>query len=265
MQYLGPQWPPMFRRRPTYLRVNLDAIGHNLAILRERAKGAQVCGVLKANAYGHGLVPIASKLSDEGVDFFAVAFPEEAVELRQAGLEAPILVLGGLVGYQVKHFLDYHIDLTASSLYKAQQISSEAQRMDRTARVHLKIDTGMNRIGVRAHNAVAFALEAARLPRLEIVGIFSHFVRAQGPDLSLAERQHVIFAEVLDELKRNGLEIPLVHMANSAALYNMPDSLYTMVRPGITLFGCAPGIHLEGVLPLKPALTAHTEVVYFKG
>jgi alanine racemase len=131
--------------------------------------------------------------------------------------------------------------------------------------VHLKIDTGMNRIGVRAHNAVAFALEAARLPRLEIVGIFSHFVRAQGPDLSLAERQHVIFAEVLDELKRNGLEIPLVHMANSAALYNMPDSLYTMVRPGITLFGWAPGIHLEGVLPLKPALTAHTEVVYFKG
>ncbi len=265
MKYGYPGAPPTFSRRPTYLRIDLDAIAQNVKFIRELANGAKVMAVLKADAYGHGLVPAARKLADEGVDWFAVAFLEEAVELRRAGIEGPILVLGGLVGYQVKHFLDYHLDICASSLYKAQQISREAKRLGRTARVHLKIDTGMNRIGVRVQNAVGFALEVARLPNLELVGIFSHMVRAQGPDLELANRQLALFTEMLNNLKREGVEFPFVHLANSSALFNLPDARFNLVRPGISLFGWPPGAHLQGLYPLKPALSFHTEIVYFKG
>lgn len=257
--------PPTFRRRPTYLRVDLDALAHNLEVLRGQAGGRRVMAVLKANAYGHGLIPVALKMAHEGVDFFGVAFPEEGIQMRHAGIEAPILVLGGLVGYQVKHFLDYHLDMTASSLFKAQQISEEAVRMGRTARVHLKIDTGMNRIGVRMPGAVDFALEAARLPNLEIVGAFTHFVRAQGPDMALAKQQHNLFAEFLEGCRSQGLEFPIVHAANSAALLNFPDGHYDLVRPGLSLFGYPPGPHLENRWELKPAMSLRSEIVFLKG
>lgn len=255
----------LFRRRPTHLRIDLDALEHNLAVVREHTGDARIMAVLKADAYGHGLVPAARKFAELGVNFFGVAFLEEGIQLRQAGIEAPILVLGGLVGYQVKHFLDYHLDITASSLHKAQQISEEARRMRRVARIHLKVDTGMNRIGVRVKNAAAFALETAKMPGLELVGIFSHFVRAQGPDTELALRQKALFDGVLEEIRRAGLEVPLIHIANSSALYNIADIRYTMVRPGITLFGSPPAPHLDELWPLKPALSVYTEIVFFKG
>ncbi len=254
-----------FRLRPTHLRVDLDALAHNVAEVRRHAGDAKIMAILKADAYGHGLITAARKFSDLGVDFFGVAFLEEGVKLRQAGIEAPILVLGGLVGYQVKHFLDYHLDMTASSLYKAQQISEEAQRMDRVARVHLKVDTGMNRIGVRVQNAVDYALGVAKMPHLDLVGIFSHFVRAQGPDTELALQQQAMFDEVLEDLRRHGLEVPLVHMANSSALFNLENVAYSMVRPGLTLYGYPPAPHLEGRWDLHPALSVQTEVVFFKG
>ena len=256
---------PTFRQRPTHLRIDLDALGHNLNIVRQFAGEARVMAVLKADAYGHGLVPVARKLADLGVDFFGVAFLEEGIQLRQAGIEAPVLVLGGLVGYQVKHFLDYHLDITASSLYKVKQISEEARRMDRIARVHLKIDTGMNRIGVRVQNARDFIVEAARMKGLEVVGVFTHFVRAQGPDRELAHRQLEMFREVLELVRRDKVEIPLIHMANSSALLSMPETTFSMVRPGLSLFGYPPGAHLQNQWGLKPALSVNTEIVFFKG
>jgi alanine racemase len=254
-----------FRRRPTHLRIDLDALEKNLMVVRSHVADTQIMAVLKADAYGHGLLVSAKKFADLGVDFFGVAFPEEGIQLRQAGIEAPILVLGGLVGYQVKHFLDYHLDITASSIQKAQQISSEAQRMGRTARVHLKIDTGMNRIGVRAENAVEFALDVARLPRLEIVGIFSHFVGDPGTGLNLGRSQQELFRRLVEETEANGLQVPLVHMANSFALFNLEDVFGDMVRPGLTLFGYPPGGKRRSDWPLTPALSAHTEIVFMKG
>lgn len=261
----GHRLPPLFRQRPTYLRVDLDATAHNLKMVRKQAVGAQVMAILKANAYGHGLLPVALRLAHEGVDFFGVAFLEEAVQMRHAGIEAPILVLGGLVGYQTRHFIDYHLDITASSLFKAQQISEEASRLDRKARIHLKIDTGMNRIGVRAASAVEFALSVARLPNIELVGIFSHFVRAQGPDMTLANEQLEQFLDVLDGCRKQGLEFPCVHMSNSSALFNIPDARFNLVRPGIALTGYPPGAHIENGIGLKPAMSMQTEIVYFKG
>ncbi|MBZ0265613.1 alanine racemase [bacterium] len=254
-----------FRKRPTHLRIDLNALTHNLRIVREHAKDSQIMAILKADAYGHGLLPAAKKFADLGVNYFGVAFLEEGVELRRAGIEAPILVLGGLVGNQVKHFLDYHLDMTASSLYKAEQISREAQRMNRTARVHLKIDTGMNRIGVRVSNGAGFALDVARMPNIDLVGIFTHFVRAQGPDLELANRQFELFSELLNELRKKGIEFPLVHAANSSALFNLPHAHFNLVRPGLSLYGVPPGAHLYGKWKLKPAMSIVSETVYFKG
>ncbi len=263
--YAEYRMPATFRRRPTYLRVDLDAVTHNWKILNSQTETAEVIAILKANAYGHGLAPVALKLGQEGANFFGVAFLEEAVQLRHAGIEAPILIMGGLVGYQVKHFLDYHLDMTASSSFKAQQISREAGRMNRKARVHLKIDTGMNRIGVRAANAVKFATDVARLPHIEMVGIFSHLVRAQGPDTELAYRQIELFNEVIEGCRREGIEFPVCHLANSSALLNFPEAHYSHVRPGLALFGYPPGSHMKNEWDLKQAMSMHTEIVYMKG
>ena len=255
----------LFRCRPTKIHINLNAVEHNLAVIRDKVKQARIMAILKADAYGHGMVTIARKLTQLGVDSFAVAFLEEGVQLRQAGIEGMILVLGGLVDYQVKHFLDYHLDLTASSLLKAEQISQEAVRLGRTARVHLKIDTGLNRIGVRSESAVDFAAKVYRLPGLEVVGIFSHFVCAQGPELHLAYQQHERFHKILETLRRQGIEFPLVHIANSSALYNLPGAIYNMVRPGITLYGYPPADYLCGEWPLKPVMSIRTSIVFLKG
>ena len=250
--------------RPTHLRIDLDALEHNLGAVRRNIGETRIMAVLKADAYGHGLLVTARKFADLGIDFFGVAFPEEGVELRQAGIEAPILVLGGLVGYQVKHFLDYHLDITASSFDKAVQVSDEAGRMGRRARVHLKIDTGMNRIGVRAEHGAEFALGVAELPNLEVVGIFSHLVGNDGSGLSLAREQGRLFQQVVEEVRQGGLEVPLVHLANSFALYNL-DVEYDMIRPGLSLYGYPPGGQDRPEWPLIPALSAHTEIVYVKG
>lgn len=137
--------------------------------------------------------------------------------------------------------------------------------MGRVARVHLKLDTGMNRIGVRPKAAVEFALGVSRLPNLEMVGVFSHFVQAQGPDTSLASVQLEHFHEILDKLKTHGIVFPLIHFANSSALYNLPEARFTLVRPGITLYGHPPGKHLYGKWNLRPAMTVASEVVFFKG
>ena len=265
MQHYEETMSSLFRCRPTKIHIDLTALENNLTVVRKKVRDARVMAILKADSYGHGMVTIARKLAQLGVNSFAVAFLEEGVQLRQAGIEGMILVLGGLVDYQVKHFLDYHLDLTASSFLKAEQISQEAVRLGRTAQVHLKIDTGLNRIGVRSESAVDFAARVYKMPGIEVVGIFSHFVRAQGPALHLAYQQHERFHKILETLRRQGIEFPLVHIANSSALYNLPGTIYNMVRPGITLYGYPPADYLDGEWPLKPVMSIRTSIVFIKG
>ena len=254
-----------FRQRPTHLRIDLNAIAHNYRWIQNQFPSVEIMPILKADAYGHGMLFVAKKLIQCGARHFGVAFLQEGIELRRAGIEAPILVLGGLVGYQVKHFLDYHLDLTSSSLFKSQQISNEAKRLGRIARVHLKIDTGMNRIGMKAKSALDFVQNTLQMENLEVIGLFSHFANAQGPDLDFAQKQLISFQQILKSLEKMNLEIPLKHMANSAALYTLPESIFSMIRPGLTLYGYPPSPELKGIWPIKPALSIHTEIVFFKG
>lgn len=255
--------PLQMRTRPTRAIICQDAIAHNLAQIRKAAPHSQVMAILKADAYGHGMVQIAQQLVGLGVDAFAVAYLEEGVALRQEGICAPILVLGAVVDYQIDAFIRHDLQLTASSLYKARCISRAAQQNGRKARVHIKVDSGMRRIGVRMSNALDFIAQTTELPGIEIVGVFSHLVDAEDASHRVSSVQLQEFLQLKEALAARGL-CPPFHLANSAGIFCLPTAAFDIVRPGIALYGVPPGPELAS-LPLRPALSIHTEVSYVKG
>lgn len=220
--------------------------------------------ILKANAYGHGLITCARYLSEWGATYLGVAFVEEGIELRKAGIKTPVLALGGVAGRQIESFLEYDIDLTASSIMKLDAIESVARKLNKSPRVHLKIDTGMERIGVHSYNARTFLERARVCKQCKIVGIFSHFATAENVDLGFADEQLRRFKEVLAVAEGIGLKFDWTHMANSGAILQLPNSHFNMVRPGLTLFGLPPAQHLSGSIDLRPVASLRSEVVYFK-
>ena len=250
--------------RPTRVVVNLDALAANFHAIRQRVAPAKVMPILKANAYGHGLVPVARLMASLGADYLGVAVLEEGILLRQAGIRTPILVLGGIWGSQIPLFLKYDLTLTASSIEKLAQIDQAAEALKTTARVHLKIDTGMERIGVHDYSAEAFLEAALHSRHVQVEGIFSHFANADAADPASARLQLERFHEVLRFYERRSLPPPLRHMANSAAVLRLPEATFDMVRPGILLYGVYPSPEVPRTVAVRPALTWKTRVVYFK-
>ncbi|MEZ0397002.1 MAG: alanine racemase [Anaerolineales bacterium] len=251
--------------RATWAEVDLGRLRANLEAIRAWVRPAKVMPILKANAYGHGLAEVAKFLSPL-VDYIGVAVLEEGILLRRLGVRAPILVLGGIWGDQIPKYLEYDLTLTAPSVERLEQIDAVAQQMGVRARVHLKIDTGMERIGVHYYNAYTLQEAAVRCCRnVEVEGIFSHFANADAADLSHARLQLERFEEVLHFYEQHSLPMPpLRHMANSAALLRLPESHYDMVRPGILLYGVYPSPHVPRRLEVRPALAWKSRVVYFK-
>jgi alanine racemase len=250
--------------RPTVVEVNLKRLSANLQAIRQKVAPARVMAILKANAYGHGLVEVARHMVAIGADYLGVAFLEEGILLREQGIQAPILVLGGIIGNQVPNFLKYDLTLTASSIEKLQQIEEAAQHMRVTARVHLKIDTGMERIGVHYYSAEGLLVASLKCPHVLVEGIFSHFANADAADLSHARLQLERFNQVLRFYERRSLPTPLRHMANSAAILNLPESYFDLVRPGILLYGVYPSPDVQRSVHVRPALSWKSRVVYFK-
>lgn len=250
--------------RPTMVRVNLDRMSENLTAIRTQVAPAKVMAILKANAYGHGLVEIAHHMVSQGVDYLGVAVVEEGILLREGGIRVPILVLGGVLGNQVPLFLRHNLAITASSIDKLQQIDDAAQVLGVTARVHLKIDTGMERIGVHYYNAESFLEASLKCSHVRVEGIFSHLANADATDLGHSRLQLDRFNEVLRFYEQHSLPTPTRHIANSAAILNMPDSYYDMVRPGILLYGVYPSPEVKRSISVLPALTWKSHVVYFK-
>ncbi|MBX7150550.1 alanine racemase [bacterium] len=248
--------------RPTYAIVDLGALDHNIRQIRGRVGFKKIMAIVKANAYGHGILEVTQQAVRSGVEYIGVGFLEEGMFLRQHDVEAPILVMGGILGYQVKKFIQNDLEITVSSLELAQHINDEVKNTK--ARVHLKIDTGMERIGVSHRHAVEFVTRVARLPNIEIVGIYSHFATADDEDKSFAHTQFERFNDVLDTLKKNGIEIPIKHMANSGAVVDLQSSIMDMVRPGIVLYGMTPSSHMKNNLLLKPVMTLKSKVVFLK-
>ncbi|MBL8967131.1 MAG: alanine racemase [Spirochaetaceae bacterium] len=253
---------PLDADRPTRAEIRLGALRRNFGKARGLAgPGVKVMAVVKANAYGHGILRVATELVAAGADYLGVAFLEEGMFLRRNGIRAPILVLGAINAGQIPRFLEHDLEFTLPSAEKAKAVSAAAVAAGAVARVHLKVDTGMERIGVHWYAAEPFLDEALALPGLEIRGLFSHFATADD-NLAFAREQLSRFHEVLGLLEARGLRPPLVHLANSAALVNLPEARFDMVRPGILLYGYEP-TPLK-TLGLEPVMRLMSKVAYFK-
>lgn len=250
--------------RPTYLEVDLDRLAANYEVIAAHVAPARVMPILKANAYGHGLVEVARRLERAGAPYLGVAYLEEGIRLRQHGVRTPVLVLGGIVGSQVPRFLEHELTLTASSVDKLRAVDDCAAAQGKTATVHLKIDTGMERIGVHWYSAETLLEESLRCRHLRVEGIFTHLANADTPALAHARLQLERFAEVLRFYERRSLPVPLRHAANSGAILQLPESHLDLVRPGILLYGAGPSPEVPATLPVGQALRWLTRVVFFK-
>ena len=247
----------------TYVRIDLDAIRENIETVR-RKTGTAVMAVVKADAYGHGAVPVAQHLRDI-CSFFGVSSAAEALELRQAGLDNPILILGHTPVDAFPLVVEQEIRPAIFRWEDALALSEEAQRQGKTAKFHFAVDTGMSRIGFQAEeDAAELCGRIAGLPGLCPEGLFSHFATADCADLSKAREQARKFDWFCDLLKQRGLEIPIRHMNNSAGLMNFTDQ-YDMVRCGIVTYGLYPSPEVDPkLLPLKPALSWHSHISHVK-
>jgi alanine racemase len=219
--------------------------------------------VLKANAYGHGLEAVARCLAPQA-DSFGVALVEEGIALRRLGIRNPILVLGGTWTRQIPLFLEHDLAITVPSLARLRDVEDAAAAAATAARVHLKVDTGMERIGVHHYSAAGLLEAAARSPHVVVEGIYSHFANADADDLSHARLQLERFLEVLRFYERRSLPAPLRHIANSAAILRLPESWLDVVRPGILLYGVYPYPGAPRTVEVQPALSWRSRVVYFK-
>lgn len=252
-----------FTQRPTHIDVDLDAISHNLRAIASHV-GVPVMGIVKANAYGHGLVPVARHLVAQGVDQLGVAFVEEGIALRQAGIKAPILVLGGIFGPQVARFLEHDLEITVSSLDKLRQVEAAAQTAGRKAVVHLKVDTGMERIGVHSESAGPLIEAAVASSWCTIKGVYSHLACSDDPQSPMTRVQLERFLAACAHFERIGAPMPIRHLANSGGVLHFPETWLDMVRPGIILYGVSPGETARPPFELQPALSLLSQVVYFK-
>ncbi len=249
----------------TWAEISLDNLEHNYRALRACAPNSKFLGVVKANAYGHGAVPVAKKLEALGADYLAVACLNEALELRSAGIGMPILILGATPPELAGEVVAHGITQAVFTMELAQALSQAAGSMGRTAKVHIKVDTGMSRLGLSGHDPEAAARAAAdicALPHLEHEGIFTHFANADG-DEEYTMLQFTRFLDVLDTLEgKYGLKFAVRHCAASAAVLNYPCTHLDMVRPGIALYGHYPDPSCEGLdgTGLLPVMTLNSRV-----
>lgn len=251
-------------QRPTYLEVNLSQLLRNLELIRARVAPALVMPMLKANAYGHGLEGVAPFIAPY-VNYIGMATVEEGIHLRDLGIDKPILITGGTLPEQLPAFAKYNLTLTASSpdlLRAADQLAALA-RTRITA--HLKIDTGMERVGVRDTEAEAFLEQSLTCKHLEIEGIYSHFANSDAADLIHARLQLERFNEVLRFYEKRSLPPPRYrHIANSGAILQMPESYFDMVRCGILFYGVFPTLEAARTVDAKLAVTWRSRVAYSK-
>lgn len=251
--------------RPTHVEVDLDRLTANYRAIATAVFPAKIMTILKANAYGHGLVEVAQHVVKLGAAYLGVAYLEEGILLREQGITTPILVLGGIIGNQVPQFLKHGLTLTASSVEKLTQINTTAQELGVKARVHLKIDTGMERIGVHYYSAEQLLTASLKCEHCLVEGIYSHFANADAADLTSAQEQLARFNQVLEFYPQHNIpRPPLCHMANSGAILQLPDSHFDMVRAGILFYGVYPSDEVARTIEVKPALSWKSRVVYFK-
>ncbi|MGQ9682743.1 MAG: alanine racemase [Anaerolineae bacterium] len=264
----APQWRAVRLKRPTrptWVEVDLEAIGHNVRWLRGHlGPGVQLLAVLKADGYGHGAIKTARTALNNGATWLGVACLSEALSLREAGIEAPILVLGYTPPWQARETVAGAVTATVFSADTARALHRAATELGRVATVHVKVDTGMGRLGLAPEETLSFVRCLRDLSGIAVQGIFTHLANADGADQAYTDLQLNRFRSVLGELEHAGLRPPLAHAANSAAALRRADAHLDMVRIGIALYGLSPSAEVPCPPDLRPALSFKTQIAQVK-
>lgn len=257
----------------TWAEISLNAIEHNYNVIRNKvADDTKVCCVIKADGYGHGAVELSQIYEKLGADFFAVSNIDEGIEIRKSGSKLPIVILGYTPVSEAENLAEYDISQAVFSLEYAKEISEKCVEEDCICKMHIKVDSGMSRIGFmcqefpRDEYSIEEICEACCLPNLEVEGLFTHFCvsdeDAEGREFT--NKQYENFIHVRDSLKKRGVDISVVHCSNSGAIEDYPETCCDMVRAGIILYGLAPSSKLADRLDLVPAMTLKTVVAFVK-
>ena len=251
--------------RRTQALISLDALARNLGRVRDRVgKHVQIMGVIKADAYGHGALPAARTLVEAGATWLGVALPEEGIHLRRQGLRAPILVMGPTPPDQGPLLSEFRLDQMVYNPFHARTLSSSVASSTGAVRVHLKIDTGMGRLGIHPSEAAAGAKAIVHLPGLELGGVMTHFAAADAADKGHALEQLRRFLEAIRDIEAAGIDVPLRHAANSAAILDLPAAHLDMVRAGIVLYGYPPSPPASHNPPWESVLTFMTRIAQIR-
>jgi alanine racemase len=249
----------------TYALIHIPSFRQNVATLRRYIDhGVKIMAIVKADAYGHGGLRISREAIQCGAEYLGVARVQEALELREQGISHPMLVFEIPPPTTVANAIGRDIELTVASLESAEHAAREAARLQHKAHVHIKIDTGMGRLGIWHQSAADLITKVAGMKWIELVGVYSHFASSDEADLTFAKEQLRSFESVIEEIERRKIWIPFKHIANSAAIMQLPASHLTMVRPGIMLYGYSPARWMEPRTPLKPVMSLQSRVGFIK-
>lgn len=250
-----------------WTEIDTNALAYNLRAIRKKVgDGVRIAAVVKANAYGHGLIPLIKTFKENGADQFAVSSLDEALELRRALPDGDILVLGVLTPGTEKISVGAGIQHAVATYEKAEALSRAAVELGVKAKIHIKLDTGMTRIGFQmTQEAVDEIMRINELPGLDMEGIFTHFARADEKDIVWAQRQYERYQQFVGALEKNGLKFRIKHVSNSAAIMGMSETYNNMVRPGIILYGIYPSGDMDPeLLDIKPVMSFKTRITHIK-
>jgi len=248
--------------RPTWAEVNLSNLEHNFFQIKKRVEpGTKILITIKADAYGHGLIPVAKRLQSCGIDFFGVASIDEGIKLREAGIKTPVLILGLILKEDIAPLFKFNLSTTVCDEELPKALNNKAKALRKRVNVQIKVDTGMGRIGIQHYDAHKLVNKISRLKHVNIEGIFTHFAFA---DLNkeFTFYQIDLFGRLIRKLKKDGIKIPLIHAANSMGLLDYKNSHFNMVRPGLIAYGLYPKENLK--IDLRPVLSLKTRIVFVK-
>ncbi len=248
-----------------WIEIDLDAVRHNFRSIRKKVGNSiKILAIVKADAYGHGAVEVSKTLLKNGVDMLGIADPEEGIELRENNINVPTLLLNPILPEQTEEVLRHSLGITVYNLNDAKKISEIAKKSHCSTKVHIEVDTGMGGTGVHPDKTLSLIKSLLLIENLTIEGIFTHFHSCDEKDKSFAHEQTKIFKKTLKLLKEEKIHIPLIHAANSAAILDMPDSYFNMVRPGLILYGMLPSSYVSKSIDLKPVMSLKTRIINLK-
>jgi len=248
--------------RPTWAEINLGNLAYNFRQIRKAVSPVtKIMVTVKADAYGHGLIPVSNKLVECGVDFLGVASIDEGILLRKGGIKLPILVMGVVLEEHVGELFNFRLTPTICDIDQAKALHKKARSLKQDINIHIKVDTGMGRIGVSHYDAAGLVGKIANLKSLKIEGLFTHFAFAD-MNKKFTHYQAFLFYHLVSKLNRSGIRIPLIHAANSAGLLDYGSTHFNMCRPGLAIYGLYPRGNLKN--SLKPVLSLKTKVIFVK-